>query len=247
VKLWNASTGAQLATLAGHTDKVTACGFAPDGRRLVTASADRTLKVWDGWGGAELATFAGHTDTVIACAFSPDGSRLASASFDRTVKVWDVASGALVGEFVGSADMSAVTWHPRGERLAVGATSGVVYLLQVEKLDAPTPLLTAVVLFRRRKRYDAKASFRCPGCGRSSNPSPNVLDAVRAITGYQPVPVRRGLVNRLLARKGTGARSSRPGLIGPLPVEAWGDPRLLSECPHCREALRFNPFVVDNS
>lgn len=31
-----------------------------------------------------------------------------------------------------------------------------------------------------------------------------------------------------------------------LPPEAWEDPRLLSECPHCHKPLRFNPFVVDN-
>lgn len=31
-----------------------------------------------------------------------------------------------------------------------------------------------------------------------------------------------------------------------LPVEAWDEPRLLSECPLCHAPLKFNPFVVDN-
>jgi hypothetical protein len=31
-----------------------------------------------------------------------------------------------------------------------------------------------------------------------------------------------------------------------LPDEAWEEPGLLSKCPKCNEAIRFNPFTVDN-
>ena len=30
-----------------------------------------------------------------------------------------------------------------------------------------------------------------------------------------------------------------------LPKDCWEEPRLLSACPKCKEALRFNPFIVD--
>ena len=36
-----------MATLEGHTHQVTACAVTPDGRHVVSASKDRTLKVWD--------------------------------------------------------------------------------------------------------------------------------------------------------------------------------------------------------
>ena len=36
-----------MATLAGHTSHVTACAVTPDGRHVVSASSDKTLKVWD--------------------------------------------------------------------------------------------------------------------------------------------------------------------------------------------------------
>jgi hypothetical protein len=32
-----------------------------------------------------------------------------------------------------------------------------------------------------------------------------------------------------------------------LPADAWKEPRLATACPHCRQGVRFNPFVVDNS
>ena len=36
-----------MATLEGHTNWVHACAVTPDGRHVVSASEDQTLKVWD--------------------------------------------------------------------------------------------------------------------------------------------------------------------------------------------------------
>lgn len=44
--LWRAEDGALLATLPGHTDRVAALEFSPDGRWLVTASWDRSARRW---------------------------------------------------------------------------------------------------------------------------------------------------------------------------------------------------------
>jgi WD domain, G-beta repeat len=46
-RVWNASTGQVIANLEGHTDRVFSAAFSPDGRLVVTASADQTARVWN--------------------------------------------------------------------------------------------------------------------------------------------------------------------------------------------------------
>jgi WD40 repeat protein len=45
VRLWDAASGRQTATLEGHTDWVNAVAFSPDAHRLASASTDRTVRL----------------------------------------------------------------------------------------------------------------------------------------------------------------------------------------------------------
>ena len=60
--------------------EVSACAISPDGRWIVSASSDGTVKVWDAATGVERATLRGHTAWKVF------------ASSDGTVKVWDAAT-----------------------------------------------------------------------------------------------------------------------------------------------------------
>ena len=140
--LWDAQTGAERATPAGHANWVWACAFSPDGIRIVSASEDKTLKLWDAQTGAERATLAGHTDQVRACAFSPDGSRIVSASNDNTLKLWDAQSGVQIGEYELGGQGMATAWSPKGGDVAAGDSLGHLLILRLHNASFGPVLVT---------------------------------------------------------------------------------------------------------
>src|SRR5262249_31103956 len=64
VKVWDVDRGTEVLTLKGHTDAVKSVCFSPDGKRLASASWDKTVKLWDAQRGTEVLTLQGHTDAV---------------------------------------------------------------------------------------------------------------------------------------------------------------------------------------
>ena len=81
-----------------HEGMVIAASFSPDGRRIVTASEDKTARVWDAESGKPVGEPMRHEGAVHAASFSPDGRRIVTASYDKTARVWDAESGKPVGE-----------------------------------------------------------------------------------------------------------------------------------------------------
>jgi WD40 repeat protein len=47
VKLWDAETGGEQGTLAGHTHTISSLAFAPGRQTLASGSWDRTVRLWD--------------------------------------------------------------------------------------------------------------------------------------------------------------------------------------------------------
>ena len=108
------------AILRGHTDDVNSAAFSPDGKLIVSASNDKTIRIWDAQTGKQIGdTIEGHTHFVFSAAFSPDGKRIVSASNDNTIRIWDVQTGKQIGKpLEGHADgVLSAAFSPDGKRI----------------------------------------------------------------------------------------------------------------------------------
>jgi hypothetical protein len=127
VKVWDANSGIEVATLRGRAAPVSSVAYSPDGLRIASASYDQTVKVWDARSGAEVATLRGHTGRLLSVAYSPDGSRIASASEDNTVKVWDANNGIEIATLRGhTAEVFSTAYSPDGSRIASASQDNTV-------------------------------------------------------------------------------------------------------------------------
>jgi WD40 repeat protein len=95
VQLWDVATGKELHARGGHRGRVTSLAFLPDGKSLVAASLDGTIRQWDLTDGKELRSFrtsSGDTDHV-AC--SADGKIVAGRSLSGVIW-WDGKTGEVL-------------------------------------------------------------------------------------------------------------------------------------------------------
>lgn len=110
-----------VCRMTGHQKLVNHVQFSPDGRNIVSASFDNSIKLWDGRTGTFISTFRGHVAAVYQTAWSSDCRLLVSCSKDTTLKVWDIRTKKLSVDLPGHQDeVYSVDWSVDGKRVASG-------------------------------------------------------------------------------------------------------------------------------
>lgn len=92
--LWSLAGEQLLPPLEGHSDRVVAVQFSPDGERLFSASWDGTLRTWSAADGRQLAVRDWGLGRIHALALSPDGMT-AAVGYDRGLFLWDTDGAEL--------------------------------------------------------------------------------------------------------------------------------------------------------
>jgi WD40 repeat protein/class 3 adenylate cyclase len=137
-RIWDVKTGKELQVFKGHNDRVMEGAFSPDGKWVVTGSADHTARLWDAATGKELRVFTGHTDQVQSVAFSPDGKQVLTASSDLTVRLWDVATGQTLRIYkvedsnILLAEILSVSFSPDGRWILASGGNKAAWLWDTE-------------------------------------------------------------------------------------------------------------------
>jgi eukaryotic-like serine/threonine-protein kinase len=108
-----------------HKGWVLCVQFSPDGKRIVTASADSTARMWDAQTGLPLGGTLQHAATVNSAQFSSDGKRIVTASADSTARVWDAHTGLpLGGTLQHGAPVNSAQFSSDGERIVTASFDG---------------------------------------------------------------------------------------------------------------------------
>src|SRR5262249_20258790 len=117
VRLWDVASRQEIRRPEGHQCALTTVGFTPDGKILVSASLDSSIRLWKTASGKELRVLPPRiplappgtrqkASPVWGTTFSADGKVLAACGADKTVRLWEVATGKELRCLSGHQDMA---------------------------------------------------------------------------------------------------------------------------------------------
>jgi WD40 repeat protein len=87
--MYDVTTAKLVCEPLRHKSGVTAVAYSPDGRTVITGSADKSARLWDAATGKPVGEPLRHKYAVTAVAFSPDG-RTVLAGSDTVANLWQV-------------------------------------------------------------------------------------------------------------------------------------------------------------
>jgi len=126
-----------------HAQPITCTNFSPNGRFMVTASADGTARIWDMRTVQPLAPPLLHEAPVNHARFSPDGLRLATSTASQKARVWDAATGAPLTDWLETTEaIFSVRFSDNGQ--AVITSNGQHWSLHRSSATTPEWLPTVV-------------------------------------------------------------------------------------------------------
>ena len=126
LQIWEINTKYVRNAFKGHTRFIYTLDFSPNGRLLVSASNDNTVRLWNMHDGAtKLLTEENPTFLDDPCypsaVFSPNGRYVAASHRDGMVRIWNIYTGQLTRRMKVQSDWAGdVAFMPNGKGLVSG-------------------------------------------------------------------------------------------------------------------------------
>lgn len=135
--VWDVHSGQLLYALKETPSHDVAISFSPDGAMVAVGGFGNEISLYDAATGQALGTLTPLPSPLWDLDFGPDGDRLASANFYYRssnvpgMHLWAIPDGELRWSD-GKNEYLSVDYHPCGDRIAYGALSGGVTLVEAE-------------------------------------------------------------------------------------------------------------------
>ena len=136
--VWQIDTGMELAHFSHHgtstpkaSDVVYDIAFASEGRYLVSAGGDGTVRVWDVILAKEVGRII-HDGSVTCVAVSRDGRFGASSTDEGDIRVWQIPDGTEINRFRHPGEVWSIDLNPTGNLLVSGGFDRTVRLWNIE-------------------------------------------------------------------------------------------------------------------
>jgi len=161
LQIWEINTKYVRNAFKGHTRYIYTLNFSPNGRLLVSASGDNTVRLWNMHDGAtKLLT---EEDSIFlvnsfysSADFSPNGRYVAASHRDGMVRIWDLYTGQLARRI--KAHMlwaNCVAFMPDGKGLVSVGSDYALRYWDVSSLDS--------TCFQARSRMTKNSHGETPG------------------------------------------------------------------------------------
>ena len=153
IQLWDSKDGTEILKIPVHLPEemtfngkkslcfnidsmqINSVFFSPDGKRLVSASNDETVRIWDANTGKELKRLVGHHDQVKSASFNPNGQTVLSISwFEGIAIIWDAQTGEILLREDKPYPIRSATFSNDGKHVIFSSDNDSVYILNANTL-----------------------------------------------------------------------------------------------------------------
>ncbi|MGW1907987.1 nSTAND1 domain-containing NTPase [Streptomyces cinnamoneus] len=152
MRVWETSTGRQIAGFGGEVAPATATAFSRRGNLLAVSGRDAAVALYAAYAAEPVkpvATLTTHLGEVAALAFSPDGGTLAVRGAGGSMELWDVAGKRERGTVATQqGGLNAGAFSPDGRTIATAGDDNTVKLwgARTQRVTATLAGHTASVL-----------------------------------------------------------------------------------------------------